>query len=339
LKESHDAPFLRQFLPNYVTLHGESIKQLARGIKEHFPTLASTLRQTRVDVFPLGLVHGEKKPVLGRRAQFLTDAIKPHQPKGVPQTHLLQVLMHTPDTIHASFSPVLDHCWPVCTPGAIFPVADEPLAPGGTFRKLVEAFHWMGVFPEAGQYAVDLGAAPGAYTHIFAQSGVRVDAVDRSRLSDTLMKHPLVSFHATDAFSYVPSRTPDWVAMDLACAPDLSVDLMLRYAREYGARLIVGHLKLRNGLASSSAGADSAGADSGIGVGRRERYWQRQQDIKAGLPIPRKTDVENEFALLDAHIPPITRVLHELRGSGYRVTVKHLWHDRHEVSVMATKLE
>src|SRR5205085_4214665 len=84
--------------------------------------------------------------------------------------------------------------WPAGAP----PVADDRAPPSRAYRKLEEAFQWMGAEPRPGEACVDLGAAPGSWTMAAARRGARVLAVDRAPLAPAVAHLPGVTARAAD---------------------------------------------------------------------------------------------------------------------------------------------
>ena len=81
-----------------------------------------------------------------------------------PATSLLQVLVTERWRAYVSCgtAPASDPllAWPSLFPAGRAPVRDRP-APSSAFRKLVEAFAWLGTQPNEDDRVLDLGAAPG----------------------------------------------------------------------------------------------------------------------------------------------------------------------------------
>lgn len=112
-----------------------------------------------------------------------------------------------------------------------YPNGEVPLAelrvgpPNRAYRKLWEAFVVLGRFPQPGDIAVDLGAAPGGWTWLLAELGCRVLAVDKAPLDLAIAHLESVDTLQTSAFGL--SRTdvfdgqpPAWVCSDIACYPE-----------------------------------------------------------------------------------------------------------------------
>lgn len=81
-------------------------------------------------------------------------------------------------------------------------------------------------FPNSSTKCFEAGACPGGWTWVLAGLGAKVFAVDRAELAPSLMKNPLVSFMAHDAFTLSPQEIGecDWVFSDVICYPERLLD-------------------------------------------------------------------------------------------------------------------
>jgi 23S rRNA (cytidine2498-2'-O)-methyltransferase len=122
-------------------------------------------------------------------------------------------------------------------------------APSRSAAKLVEAFV---VFlgdrePELlrpGMRAVDLGAAPGGWTWVLAQRGVRVEAVDNGPLKGAVATDPLVRHLRVDGLTFRPKRPVDWLVCDIVEQPIRIAELCATWVVERYARRAIFNLKL-----------------------------------------------------------------------------------------------
>src|SRR5262249_3767361 len=104
-------------------------------------------------------------------------------------------------------------------------VAEDRAPPSRAYRKLEEAFAWMGAAPRAGETCVDLGAAPGSWTYAAARRGARVLAVDRAPLAPAVAGLRGVTTVAGNAFTYAPPAPVDWLFSDIVCEPERAIAL------------------------------------------------------------------------------------------------------------------
>jgi 23S rRNA (cytidine2498-2'-O)-methyltransferase len=142
--------------------------------------------------------------------------------------------------------------WPAGAP----PVEDDRAPPSRAYRKLEEAFQWMGAEPRRGETCVDLGAAPGSWTYAAARRGARVVALDRAPLAPAVARLPGVTTVAGDAFAYAPPSRVDWLVSDVVCEPARAISLIDRWLSAAHARNLVVTIKFK--------GRDQYGALSGL---------------------------------------------------------------------------
>lgn len=115
-----------------------------------------------------------------------------------------------------------------CLPaGSLLFNEDHENPPSRAYLKIQEALcmanHFFGAqLPGPGQKCFEAGACPGGWTWVLVNAGSSVFAVDRSELAPSLMKNPLVTFRAHDAFTYTPKELGefDWVLSDVICYPE-----------------------------------------------------------------------------------------------------------------------
>lgn len=98
-------------------------------------------------------------------------------------------------------------------------------APSRSYLKLAEAIErfldkeeqsrWL----KPGMTAVDLGAAPGGWSWLLAQRGLKVTAVDNGPLKGAAAIHPSIRHVRQDGFRYRPRRPADWLVCDMVEQP------------------------------------------------------------------------------------------------------------------------
>jgi 23S rRNA (cytidine2498-2'-O)-methyltransferase len=145
-------------------------------------------------------------------------------------------------------------------PGGRRRLREDPRAPSRAAMKLDEALEWLGRGPDAGDLCVDLGAAPGGWTHVLLQRRARVIAVDPARMAPSLQQlltrppkgrrgapptsGPLRHMQLS-AFDYQPEESPvDWLLCDMAWRPLEVAQLLAKWARRGWARFLVANIKL-----------------------------------------------------------------------------------------------
>lgn len=121
-------------------------------------------------------------------------------------------------------------------------------APSRSTLKLEEAIHWF-IEDESkviknGMTAVDLGAAPGGWSWQLVQRDLLVTAIDNGPMDDKLMRGGMVEHLKTDAFTYRPNKTVDWLVCDMAERPSLVSKLIAKWFTRGDCRNAIFNLKL-----------------------------------------------------------------------------------------------
>ena len=182
----------------------------------------------------------EKLPVVkSRRLSFLDP---------FPKRALGGWCLTSPETLLAS---------PLCSspfPEGQLDFVEDKNAPSRAYLKLWELFFRTQARPQKGDVAVDLGASPGGWTYVLLELGCSVHSFDRAPLAIKPSAASSLPQHQTvDAFQVVPKRwaqadQKQWLFSDIACAPELSVELMDRWTRANAVDAFVCTLKLKRGL-------------------------------------------------------------------------------------------
>jgi 23S rRNA (cytidine2498-2'-O)-methyltransferase len=130
-------------------------------------------------------------------------------------------------------------------PAGDAPVAEDRRAPSRAYRKLVEAFAWLGGGPAAGESCVDLGGSPGGWAWTALSRGARVTAVDRAPLAAPAAGHPALTMVVGNAFTHRPAAPVDWLLCDVICEPARTVELVLRWMAGGLCRRVVASVKFK----------------------------------------------------------------------------------------------
>ena len=123
-------------------------------------------------------------------------------------------------------------------------------APSRSSLKLDEAIHWFlsreqeSRWFKAGMHAVDLGAAPGGWSHQLVDRGLLVTAVDNGPMDEKLMSSGMVEHLRTDAFTYLPAARVEWLVCDMAERPLHVSRLIARWFTRGRCRAAIFNLKL-----------------------------------------------------------------------------------------------
>ena len=111
--------------------------------------------------------------------------------------------------------------------GAVHFIEDHENPPSRAYLKIQESllladYYFKCGLPSEGQKCFEAGACPGGWTWVLTELGASVFAVDRAELDERLMKNPLVTFTAHDAFTLTPQEIGpvDWVFSDVICYPE-----------------------------------------------------------------------------------------------------------------------
>lgn len=151
------------------------------------------------------------------------------------------------DRAYVGLSPIANsHPCPMGIPRLRFPKD----APSRSALKLEEALttllppsernRWL----KAGMTAVDLGAAPGGWTWVLVQNGLKVTAVDNGALAAQVAESPRVTHLHADGLRYRPPKPVDWLVCDIIEKPQLIADVVLRWARQGWCKNAVVNFKL-----------------------------------------------------------------------------------------------
>jgi 23S rRNA (cytidine2498-2'-O)-methyltransferase len=98
--------------------------------------------------------------------------------------------------------------------------------------KLLEAFDVFGLSPEPGGAALDLGAAPGGWSRLLRERGLRVTAVDPAKLDDRLRGDKDLRHIRTTAKKFLQQKPEkyDLIVNDMRMDARKSAQLMVSCA-------------------------------------------------------------------------------------------------------------
>ncbi len=232
--------FTRQILPNAVRLEATSIRLWAQAISQRLiAALGESQANWGLHIFEPQSVHtGERysrqrlitEEVLAYLKQKRRSLLRTLTDHPTRDATIVQVLTLGPDrgfmsvtapdiqaALASSFVPYL---------GGYIDIPDDPSPPSRAFKKLLEACSLFGLSFTKGATCVDLGAAPGGWTHVLVKHGCHVTAIDRSPLDERLMRSKQVSFVKGNALSWLPDTTVDWMVCDVITTPDRTTDLL-----------------------------------------------------------------------------------------------------------------
>lgn len=101
--------------------------------------------------------------------------------------------------------------------------------------KIEEAFKVFGIDVEPDMTALDLGAAPGGWTHFLSRQGVQVDAVDPAKLDERVLKAKNVSHYKMLAQEFAEKYTEkryDMIVNDMKMDTNESLDILCEMCRQ-----------------------------------------------------------------------------------------------------------
>lgn len=188
-------------------------------------------------------------PLCRRLTPLLERALAKSNRLEPTRTALPRLHVFFPDTATAYLAaadPNRTAPWPLGIPRLRAPRA----APSRSVLKLEEAIVTFLAPGERarllrpGMRAVDLGAAPGGWSWLLAQSGLRVTAVDHGRLAPIVTASGLVEHVRADAYTHKPARPVDWLVCDVVDKPRRSAACIARWIRNGWCRQAIFNLKL-----------------------------------------------------------------------------------------------
>jgi 23S rRNA (cytidine2498-2'-O)-methyltransferase len=119
----------------------------------------------------------------------------------------------------------------IADPGGLISVDLPPDAPSRAYAKIEEAIRWRRLAVEAGQTALEIGAAPGGAVMALARRGLDVWAVDTAELAPQVLALPGV-YHlpikvGALRWEQLPPRV-DWLLVDVNLAPQVAIHEIAR---------------------------------------------------------------------------------------------------------------
>jgi 23S rRNA (cytidine2498-2'-O)-methyltransferase len=122
-------------------------------------------------------------------------------------------------------------------PGGVPHVAIPAAAPSRAWAKLEEAIRWSGLVPRVGEYAVELGSAPGGASLALLERGLHVHGVDPGAMDPRVLMYTGASgnrftHHALPAAAVARRDLPRryaWLACDVNLAPMIALKYVERF--------------------------------------------------------------------------------------------------------------
>ena len=122
----------------------------------------------------------------------------------------------------------------------------DPQAPSRSYLKIEEAFHIFGRCPQDGETVIDLGAAPGGWSHGALKRGASVIAVDNGPLRDPVKAHPKMTHLLSDALKYQHEggAPVDWLLCDVLETPEVILEMLHKWLGRKWCHQFIVNLKL-----------------------------------------------------------------------------------------------
>ncbi len=258
--ESPTLVFSRQALPDAEEVRAESIGEWSRQLFARMIALLPEAQPWRLHLMPhygegiagqnrCRLIRESLFELLQKKRRSLMKTLQDAPVRFAPEESLVQLLLIAPDHgfISVAPAPLPSRAYRLISPfvKGDLPVASDKAAPSRAFAKLVEAELRLGRRIGKSEACVDLGASPGSWSYVALLRGAQVTAVDRSPLRDDLMHDRNLTFRQSDAFSYEPPKTVDWLLCDVIAAPERSIGLLLDWLQRGWTRRFVVTIKFR----------------------------------------------------------------------------------------------
>lgn len=215
-------------------IHFDSIKDAARILKQKQRNWASY----QFTQFRRSALIQEALPYINFKAKTFPFEI-PKSPIGIFSLLNKNIMVLSANT--SSYLPL----------GCISFIEDKENPPSRAYLKFQEALIRLqcekGVLPQKDERCLDLGASPGGWTWVLRELGCEVIAVDRSVLSENLMKDSKVQFIKHDAFTLsLDEFAPfDWIFSDVICYPERLLEWVQKTIEKKIAKKMVCTIKLQ----------------------------------------------------------------------------------------------
>lgn len=169
-------------------------------------------------------------------------------------------------------------------------IEDRDGPPSRAYLKLWEALVRLDRWPKAGDVCLDLGASPGGWTWLLAQSGAHVIAVDKAPLDPRVARLRNVEWRNDSAFALEPSSFDhlDWLCSDVIGYPSRLLALSERWQRSGRVRNMIVTVKFQG-----ETDHDLARAFAALPGGRLFHLYNNRHELT--------------FAIVDAEASPSSR--------------------------------
>jgi len=155
-------------------------------------------------------------------------------------------------------------------------VEDRAGPPNRAYLKLWEALTVLGRYPGAGARCLDLGAAPGGWSHVLADLGAEVIAVDKAPLDPAVAGRDNVTVRRASAFGLRPQHVGpvDWLFCDVVAYPRRLLALVRRWLDAGMARNAVCTVKFQG-----ETDVDAMDAFAAVPGGRLVHLYHNKHEL------------------------------------------------------------
>jgi 23S rRNA (cytidine2498-2'-O)-methyltransferase len=187
-------------------------------------------------------------PVHGGRAKLIAEKLPAVSAKpvpiggAVPDAPLGSWTLLEPDLLLAA-----GDCSSPFPNGEARLVEDRDGPPSRAYLKLYESFVRLRRWPTPSETCLDLGASPGGWTWLLAQTGATVVAIDKAPLAGPVDRLPNVRWRQGSAFALDPRHEApvDWLCSDIICYPQRLLGLVQRWLDAGTARNLICTIKFQ----------------------------------------------------------------------------------------------
>lgn len=251
--------FERQRIEAAVFIPSANCKTMAHAIvKQLLPPITVGAGPWTAHVFRVpigGAGSGSARPLENALLNFIRERFPrvarrhapPHAPAASDPQAMALNLAFAPDGVWGAAMPASrltdTH------PGGVHRMTDDPAAPARSHLKLEEAFDLMGVEPRRNDTVIDLGAAPGGWSHACLKRGCRVLAVDNGpmRIRNPERNGGSLTHIRQDGvtFQLDQERAPvDWLISDMLVATGKNIGMLRPWFANRWMRHFVVNIKL-----------------------------------------------------------------------------------------------
>lgn len=124
---------------------------------------------------------------------------------------------------------------------------NKDIPPSRAYLKLWEFFTIYRPEIAQGTQVIDMGSAPGGWTWVLAELGLKVISVDKADLDSKIKKLPHVNHLQESAFGLDPKSFPEvvWFFSDIICYPEKLLELIKKWIEQSNVKNFVCTIKFQ----------------------------------------------------------------------------------------------